>query len=256
MLEQTFCHVEGIGYNTERRLWEQGADCWETFLANPTSFRLPRLRLASTLETLLASNTALARADYAYFQQRLPSREHWRALRSFGDRVAYLDIETDGGTDFDSVTVIGVYDGTTVRQYVRGDNLLEFEEALEDVAVLVTYYGAGFDLPVLRRAFPRMRFDQIHVDLCPVLRRLGLQGGLKRVEQQLGIERGAETKGLDGWDAVRLWREWRTGEEGALRRLLAYNAEDIVNLAPLARFAYTQLGERLAAMRGPTGQST
>src|SRR5688500_5852939 len=174
MLEQTFIHVQGIGYQTERRLWQQGADCWQTFLDEPTAFRVPKPRLPLLLDTVSRSPAALERGDFRFFQQRLPAREHWRALHAFPGRVLYLDIETDGGTDFDSVTVIGVSDGETLRQFIRGENLLDFPDFVEDAAVLVTYFGGGFDLPVLRRVFPRVRFDQLHLDLCPTLRRLGL----------------------------------------------------------------------------------
>ena len=105
MLEKTFVHVDGIGYQTERRLWERGADCWSTFLSDPTAFRLPKARLAPTLDVVRRSVPALERGDYRFFAERLPQREHWRAFPKFADRTVYLDIETDGGTDFDSVTV-------------------------------------------------------------------------------------------------------------------------------------------------------
>ncbi|MFO7958364.1 MAG: hypothetical protein R6X33_14855 [Candidatus Brocadiia bacterium] len=29
MLRNTFCHIQGIGPKTERRLWEAGVTCWE-----------------------------------------------------------------------------------------------------------------------------------------------------------------------------------------------------------------------------------
>jgi len=244
MLHKSFIHVQGIGYRTECRLWGQGADCWQTYLSDPTRFRVPRSRRALMLDTVASSPRALARGDYRFFQQRLPQREHWRALTAFPGQIAYLDIETDGGMDFDNVTVIGLYNGRSLRQFVRGDDLLHFEEALDEVSVLVTFSGNGFDLPVLRRVFPRMRFDQLHLDLCPTLRRLGLCGGLKFIERQLGINRSPETLGLSGFDAVRLWREWRRGSQEARELLLAYNAEDVMNMIPLARFAYQRLEEK------------
>ncbi|HTE20870.1 MAG TPA: ribonuclease H-like domain-containing protein [Armatimonadota bacterium] len=247
MLEKTFIHVQGIGYQTERRLWQQGADCWSTFLSDPTAFKVPRARLATLLDTVTRSPQALARGDYRFFQQRLASRDHWRTLHAFPGRVAYLDIETNGGTDFDSVTVIGLYDGTTMRQFVRGENLLDFEDALDEVALLVTFYGGGFDIPVLRNAFPRVRFDRLHLDLCPTLRRLGYGGGLKSVERQLGLNRSEETDGLNGWDAVRLWHEWRHGNEESLRTLLSYNAADVLNMVPLAEIAFRGLAEKAAS---------
>jgi hypothetical protein len=95
-----------------------------------------------------------------------------------------------------------------------------------------------------------VRFDQIHIDLCPALRRLGYRGGLKSIEEQLGIVRRPETQGLGGWDAVRLWHEWRRGRREALDLLVAYNTEDIVNLEALLEFAYPKLRD-LAGFPGP-----
>ena len=59
-----------------------------------------------------------------------------------------------------------------------------------------------------------------------------LYGGLKRVEEQLGMER--RLKEIDGHDAVRLW--WRyvnDYDENALTMLLEYNKEDVLNLKTL-----------------------
>jgi uncharacterized protein YprB with RNaseH-like and TPR domain len=44
-----------------------------------------------------------------------------------------------------------------------------------------------------------------------------------------------------GFDAVRLWRRYEDGDDDALDLLLAYNMEDVVNLEPLAEFAYEGL---------------
>jgi len=240
-------HVNGVGYQTERKLWGQGAETWVSFLAGPEQFQVPKSRRSMLMDTVGLSPEALARGDFRFFGRRLAQRDHWRAWKSFPGRVAYLDIETDGGTDFDNVTVIGIYDGEQIRQYVRGENLLDFAEALDDVALLVTFFGAGFDIPVLRNAFPRVRFDQLHLDLCPALRRLGLSGGLKSIERQVGIPRSRETAALSGWDAVRLWRQWRYGSEEARELLLRYNAEDVVNMVPLADLAFTGLTQQLFA---------
>jgi uncharacterized protein YprB with RNaseH-like and TPR domain len=55
--------------------------------------------------------------------------------------------------------------------------------------MLVTFNGLNFDVPMLYRNFPKLMLDQLHLDLCPTLRRVGLRGGLKRIEQQLGLLR-------------------------------------------------------------------
>jgi uncharacterized protein len=248
MLTQTFIHAPGIGPLTERKLWSSGFESWETCLIAPDRLPLGAGARTALLQTIHASRDALASGDSSYFARALPSREHWRAWKAF-PRTAFLDIETDGT---DRVTVIGVYDGVRVRQYVRGDNLDLFPEEIEGFDLLVTFFGSGFDLPVLRRAFPGAPLDGLHCDLCHTLRRLGYRGGLKTIEQQLGIERSSSTKGLGGWDAVRLWGEYLAGSEGSLATLLAYNAEDIVNLEPLLEFSFEGLAN-LARSGAPGG---
>ena len=59
-----------------------------------------------------------------------------------------------------------------------------------------------------------------------------LYGGLKKVEAQLGICR--EVKGVNGLEAVRLWWQYRKANDAqALKTLLDYNREDLVNLKTL-----------------------
>lgn len=243
MLTGTFLHAQGIGPTTERRLWAAGILSWEQALAAaPGDLPLTSAQRALLLPTLEASADALARGDYRYFAQTLPQSEHWRAAPAFLDRVGFLDIETNGGVRADSITVIGVYDNNESRIYVKYRDLDEFADDAGRTALWVTFFGGGFDLPLLRRRFPHLPFDQLHIDLCPALRRLGYRGGLKKIENQLGIRRPPEVEGLDGWHAVQLWRQWRRhGDEDALRLLLAYNREDIENLSLLLAFAYGRL---------------
>ena len=62
--------------------------------------------------------------------------------------------------------------------------------------------------------------------------RCNLKGGFKAVERQLGISR--ESKGVNGWDAVLLWRKYlEYNDEDALALLLKYNKEDVINLKTL-----------------------
>jgi uncharacterized protein YprB with RNaseH-like and TPR domain len=93
----------------------------------------------------------------------------------------------------------------------------------------------------------------LHLDLCPLLRRLGLRGGLKVVERQVGLSRSPETDGLNGWDAVHLW--WRYvdyNDERALATLLRYNREDVVHLSPLLALVYERLWEQTLRATQPT----
>jgi uncharacterized protein YprB with RNaseH-like and TPR domain len=244
MLSSSFIHVRGVGAVTEQRIWQHGVTSWDAFLDAPEQAGLSRRATQSTMETIATSRAHLQRKDHRYFAQHLPSGEHWRAWPEFPDRIAFLDIETTGMSDDDAVTMVGVYDGTTARAYLKGDDLQEFAEDITQYQLLVTFFGNGFDLPFLRRRFPSVRLDQLHIDLCPALRRLGYKGGLKSIEEQLHIPRAPETIGLSGFDAVRLWYEWERGSRAALELLKAYNAEDIINLRALLEFAYPRLRAR------------
>ena len=238
MLPRTFVHINGIGYATERRLWEAGFDTWGALLQSPDQLPFSPARCGLVADIIAESSDRLEDGDFAWFARELHLRDHWRAMPDFQAGIGYLDIETDGSTDENCVTVIGLYDGETVQQFVRGENLLDFPEALAETSILVTFFGSGFDLPVLKRQFPRLKFPQLHVDACWLFRRLGYQGGLKSIERQLGYERSAETQGVDGWAAVRLWREHLAGSREALELLKRYNAEDILSLKPLTEIAF------------------
>lgn len=135
----------------------------------------------------------------------------------------------------------GLFDGVEFRALVDGNDLGQFPDIISNYSMIVTFFGSGFDLPMLQRRFPNWKPDQIHIDLCPTLKRLGLRGGLKKIESQLGISRVSEAQGLSGIDAIRLWRMHRYGSDTALDTLIAYNREDVVNLEKLAEFAYSRL---------------
>ena len=241
MLSTTFIHIAGIGPKTERRIWERGIHCWEDFLKVPAAAGLSPGKSERAVETISRSVERLRLKDHRFFAQALAPREQWRAFPDFNHRVAYLDIETTGMGNYDAVTLIGIYDGRDTRIYTKGENLQQFLDDIGQYSLLITFHGACFDLPFLRMRFPQVRFDQLHIDLCPALRRLGLTGGLKKIEQQLGLSRSPETEGLDGWEAVRLWREWERGSQEALELLKAYNREEVVNLEALMGYAYKEL---------------
>lgn len=152
---------------------------------------------------------------------------------------AYLDIETTGLSRYiDDVTVIGVYLVNEceerliqlVGDAVSEENLLN---VLKDVETVYTYNGSRFDLPFIdSRVGVDISASYQHHDLMYDCWGRKLFGGLKAVEQQLGI--GRELRGVDGFQAVMLW--WRyvnDGDQDALRTLLKYNEEDVKNLKVL-----------------------
>ena len=71
-----------------------------------------------------------------------------------------------------------------------------------------------------------------HTDLMYDCWKKDLKGGLKVVERILGIDR--KLQGVDGYMAVQLWWKYANhNDRRALRTLLDYNKEDVVNLKVL-----------------------
>lgn len=245
MLRSTFVHLPGIGLETERRLWGQGCTDWSAFLDASHQWPVGSASREVARRELCRSSDALERGEHQYFARKLRQRHVWRAWPEFRHSCVYLDIETDGTSDPDGVTVIGLYDGQDCQFFVKGENLESFRSAISRYSAIVTFFGTGFDIPVLQKRFGGLVFDQIHIDLCNLMKALGIRGGLKKIEKQLGIERSEETAGLTGYDAVKLWRDHLRSKPGALERLIAYNREDVVNLEPLMEHAYGKLVEQL-----------
>jgi uncharacterized protein YprB with RNaseH-like and TPR domain len=228
MLTKTFCHLPGVGPKTEQKLWARGIHAWDS----------PDLR-QDWADWLLESRERFDAGDAAYFADALPAREQWRLYGDFHDSCAFVDIETTGDSYQDIITTIALFDGETARHYVHGQNLEAFCDDIRDFKLLVTYNGKTFDAPVLRRCL-RARLPVAHIDLRHTLRSLGLSGGLKSCERQIGIERG-DVDGVDGYMAVLLWHEYRSSlDPRVLETLLAYNTLDAVNLQTLMIHAYNE----------------
>jgi uncharacterized protein YprB with RNaseH-like and TPR domain len=156
-------------------------------------------------------------------------------------RRAYLDIETTGLSRYYSdLTVIGI--GLETARKVRVVQLIEDDlserkllKLLEGVDELYTYNGSRFDLPFIKAELGidlKQAFK--HTDLMYDCWRNDLKGGLKAVERKLNIYR--ELKDVDGHMAVQLWWDYvNDNNKQALKVLLAYNREDVVNLKVLRR---------------------
>ncbi len=245
MIRNTFSILNGIGEKLERRLWKDGILTWSDFIhAGDIRFISPE-RKPSFDGSLSKAALKLEERDAAFFARSIRRREHWRLFEIFRDNAVYLDIETNGLMPGRGgyVTVVGLYDGFDWTSLVAGENLTadNLDKALSGYKCLITFYGASFDIPFLQRSFPEVRFDIPHFDLCFAAKRLGIRGGLKKIETLFGIERGEEVRGMDGYDAVRLWELSKRGSDEAKRLLLSYNREDTVNLHAIADILYRRL---------------
>lgn len=248
MITATFRGMPGIGPSRERELWEKGVRDWADLPAEGPILS-PRLddRLRAAVNEARA---LLARRDLAGIARWLPTNERWRLWPRFAEETCFVDIETDG--DAETVTSIGLLASDGPRAFVRGFDLDAFPAAFERYGVVVTFNGAAFDLPVLRRAFPDLRMPPVHVDLRFLFQRLGERGGLKALEKRFGLDRPAGVEGMDGWEAVKAWRRWQAERDvRALCRLVEYNLYDAIQLRPLLEIAWNRLVEEIGLDRAP-----
>src|SRR5260370_29642617 len=156
MLQQTFLHIPGIGKQTELQLWENGINSWDDADRFEKRFGVVGARLQKKLDEYIPrSREAIRSKDAGFFERLSTLGEAWRLFPEFADNCVYLDIETTGlSSVFDSVTMVGLYDGREYKGFVEGDNLQELPSQLRNYSVMVTFTGAGFDLRFLKLALP------------------------------------------------------------------------------------------------------
>lgn len=246
MLHRTFIHIPGIGKHTEQELWEHGIQSWDDADRFEKRFGFAGARLQSKLDEYIPlSRSAIENRDAAFFQRLTALGEAWRVFPEFSDQCVYLDIESTGlSTVFDSVTVVGLYDGKRYDVFTQGDNLDDVQRELERYSVVVTFNGSGFDLRFLKNTFPKLVLPPIHIDLRWISRRLGYSGGLKELEKSLGITRKSEVAKMDGFEATVLWAKYLRGDNAALDNLIDYNTEDVVHLKAIMEICYDKMSER------------
>jgi uncharacterized protein YprB with RNaseH-like and TPR domain len=241
MLRNTFIHLPGVGVQRERALWERGVLDWGRFLEVARQGLLQEEIYQRAVPRVQQSLEAVNGRDVGFFREVMPRREAWRLYSEFADQALFLDIETTGLSPQDSeVTVIGALGGGKPALFVRGMNLDEFPAYVARFPLLVTFNGSQFDVPFLRAHFPRAHLDQAHIDLRFVLGSLGFKGGLKAIERNLGLRRDTTIQEVDGFEAVRLWYQYRRGDRAALERLALYNLTDVANLVELVDIAVAE----------------
>jgi hypothetical protein len=238
MLKRSFIFIPGIGPKTERGLWKKGIDEWDIFLSRDRIPSLGDSRKKVGDRLIQEASERLSCNDILYFSRLFRPAESWRLWSTFKGNVKYLDIETTGTRRDSPITVVGVWDGARYDAAVRGFNLTteKIKSMLDGATLLVTFNGSAFDLPLLEHQFPGSVQPIPHMDLRFVALRAGFHGGLKNLEVTFGIQRPNDVLGMSGEDAVRLWNTYkRDGNRNALKLILKYNREDIVNLQTISR---------------------
>ncbi len=231
MLTSTYIHIPRVGAAVEKKIWASGIRTWDEFMDRKNELNISRSKMELIIPGIEESRERLMSHDCKFFARSLPGTEHWRAFPEFSKKVAYVDIETTGLSPVHShITVAGIYDGKNTQTFVRGIDLDDIVEEFEKYDFLVTFNGARFDLPFIKREFPQTDLNKLHADLMYPLRRICMTGGLKKIEVDLGITRSCDVAGISGFDAVRLWKQYEKGDQEALELLIEYNRADIVNL--------------------------
>jgi uncharacterized protein len=252
MIERSFSFLDSLGARGEQMLWKQGILTWHDFLKTELSCIKgisPKRKLFYD-QKILEARKALYSQDSAYFSEKLSSAEAWRLYSYFRDEAVFLDIETTGFGSSSYLTVIGLFDGISTKTMIQGINL-DFQalsEELRRYKLIVTFNGASFDLPFIQKRHSGIIPDLPHLDLRALCARIGLSGGLKQIEKQLGIQRREIVQKFNGGDALTLWKMYRaTGDPYYLELLVEYNEEDIINLKKIADFAVKKLEGEMKA---------
>lgn len=246
MLTSSFIFLPKISYKKEKQIWDSGIHKWDDFLAAEKVSSVNPLRKKIFDNLLIEAQQQLHADNAKYFSKLFPNQETWRLYNHFKENTCYLDIETSGY--YGDVTVVGISDGVETKTMVKGINLDAglLKKTLAEYQMIVTFNGSSFDLPVIKRYLGEVIPAVPHVDLRHCCSRIGLTGGLKKIEKELGIKRADEVAEMQGSDAVYLWQMWKTtGNRKYLDLLVQYNEEDILNLKPLAEYTYKNLQEKL-----------
>ncbi len=168
------------------------------------------------------------------------------------DEYCVVDIETTGlSSKYNKVILIGILynkDKNIVLKQFFAENekeekdiLNEFADTLKNFLYVITYNGATFDLPFLKKRFHynnlKFTFDDIkHIDILQYIRKEKKQLPmdnlkLKTVEKFLGINR-KDT--ISGKDSVLLYKEFVKNPSPSLKKtILLHNYEDIYYLNKL-----------------------
>ncbi len=153
---------------------------------------------------------------------------------SFPDRILFLDIETTGLSHFyDEITIVGWTFGGTARTLLKGQDPSPLVKDAARAKALVTFNGIRFDTKFIAKELPQVTLPETHIDLMYLCRRVGLKGGQKAIEKELGIRVRANLAEMDGAAAVVLWHRYMRGDAAALRKLIHYNRADIAAMGAI-----------------------
>jgi uncharacterized protein YprB with RNaseH-like and TPR domain/predicted nuclease with RNAse H fold/dephospho-CoA kinase len=227
MLKSTFQHLQGVGKKSERALWLNGVTTWDEYKCLAGS-QLTLFEDVELSHVLLESVRALETGDVSYFAERLSPGDYYRIALAYPEKTIFLDIETTGlSLYYDELTMVGWSMGSKYGAYIKGHTDAPLRAALNEAKVIVTYNGTMFDLKFLRKTFENLCIPSVHIDLRYFSKRVGLSGGQKKIEKEIGFKRTKDLEAMLGESAPILWHQYRRGDEQALKKLIEYNHADV-----------------------------
>ncbi len=236
MINQTFQHCKGIGPVTEENIIEAGYSNWEDVLSKPEEIPVGTRVKDSLVQMTEQSIYALEADDIQFFVDSFAPSQHWRILDRYIDKASYFDIETTGfsSQQSDISCIVCLHKGE-LHTFVRGKNLDDFLDLLEDVDLLVSFNGTSFDVPFVINSFRIPEIPCPHIDLRWISYHAQITGGLKFIEKKLGIERPEHLQEVDGFEAIYLWENWeRYQDKASLDKLIQYCQYDVRSLEKVA----------------------
>jgi uncharacterized protein YprB with RNaseH-like and TPR domain/predicted nuclease with RNAse H fold/dephospho-CoA kinase len=167
-----------------------------------------------------------------------------RAWLSEPRTVIFLDIETTGlSRYYDDLTIVGYQMNGRYNAFIAGDDPAGLLGSLQSATTLVTFNGTLFDIPFLKKTFGAIALPQVHIDLRYASRRVGLRGGQKAIERELGLTHRGGIDDVDGAAAVLLWHEYLRGRAQSLQKLIDYNFADVRGMCGILDWVVQKLTE-------------
>jgi uncharacterized protein YprB with RNaseH-like and TPR domain len=221
----------GLGPERLKRLAEEGITDWLALREHLGTLGWGPAARDKLIVAIDACEQAVLDKDFPFLTRAFAARDHWRILGTYPEDAAYFDIETSGLEVDSHITLIAAEYRGDLTTYLFNENLDDFLDLIEDVGMLVSFNGASFDVPRVLGQFHIPKLNCGHIDLRWLCYHDELRGGLKSIERTLDITRPDDLHGVDGEEAVMLWRLWEDREHrGARERLIRYCCADVLAL--------------------------
>jgi uncharacterized protein len=231
-------HLPGFGPKKIESLRTRGISTWDELIGTQAC-DLPGFESdpPDWINAIKKCQHAASSGDLLHLINTLHRSDQWRILADCLEHATYLDIETSGDQQCPEITLIICKHRGSLHTFTAERNLNKFIELLDEIDLLVTFNGASFDVPQIENHF-RIPLGHIpHIDLRWVCYHAQLRGGLKKVENAIGLIRPPDLIGMDGAEADWLWRRYKeTGNVALLHRLTRYCAADVIGLEFLSQW--------------------